>query len=91
MGSQCDNGRFETFGLGTGVKRPENLRGLLESHDGYSAGDKVAYEDGELELLGFDFEAQRWACKQPKKQEDGSVQNWYLWVASLRTLNSFTD
>ena len=64
---------------------------MLESYDGYTAGDKVTYEGSELELLGFDFEAQRWACKQPKKQEDGSVQNWYLWVASLRTLNSLTD
>ena len=42
VGSQRDNGRFETFSLGTGVKltvRPENLRGLLESHDEYSAGE----------------------------------------------------
>ena len=89
VGSQRDNGRFETSCLGTGVKltvRPENLRGMLESYDGYTAGDKVTYEDSELELLGFDFEAQRWACKQPKKQEDGSVQYWYLWVASLQNL-----
>ena len=89
VGSQRDNGRFETSCLGTGVKltvRPENLRGMLVSYDGYTAGDKVTYEDSELELLGFDFEAQRWACKQPKKQEDGSVQYCYLWVASLQNL-----
>ena len=81
VGSQRDNGRFETSCLGTGVKltvRPENLRGMLESYDGYTAGDKVTYEDSELELFGFDFEAQRWACKQPKKQGDGSVKYWYL-------------
>ena len=66
--------------------RPENLRGMLESYDGYAAGGKDTYEDSELELLGFDFEAQRWGCKQPKKQEDGSVKYWYLWVASLQNL-----
>ena len=32
---------------------------MLESYDGCAAGGKDTYEDSELELLGFDFEAQR--------------------------------
>ena len=34
--------------------RPANLRGLLEVYDGRAAGETMEFDDGEIELLGFD-------------------------------------
>ena len=67
VGSRRANGRFKTFRPGSGDQlavRPENLRGLLEKYDGRHAGDKMAFDDGELELLGFDPVEAFWACKK---------------------------
>ena len=82
--SQRENGQFVTVRPGSGNRlavRPENLRGLLESFEGCTAGDRFGFDDGEVELLAFDAERQLWACHQQTKQDDGSVPNLYLWVS----------
>ena len=48
--SQRENGQFETVRPGSGNRlavRPENLRGLLESLEGCTAGDRIGFDDGE--------------------------------------------
>ena len=86
VGPRRANGRFETVRPGSGDQlavRPENLRGLLEKYDGRHAGDKMAFDDGELELLGFDPVEAFWACKKANmyfifffnKDQDCSAEN----------------
>ena len=74
LGSHRADGRIETERPGSGQEmaaRPENLRGLLDVYDGRAAGDKMEFDDGEIELLGIDPKEAHWACKK------GS---WYLWI-----------
>ena len=86
VGNQRTNGRFETVRPGSNDKlavRPENLRWLLGSYDGRSAGDDLADEDdgyGELVLLGFDTVKERWACKHLLNREGGSARYRYRWA-----------
>ena len=67
VGSQRPNGRFETVRPGSGrnlAVRPTNLRVLLEEFSGRAAGDTMDFDDGEIELLGFDAQESYWACQK---------------------------
>ena len=74
VGSQRPNGRFETVRPGSGrnpAVRPANLRVLLEEFNGRAAGDTMDFDDGEIELLGFDAQESYWACQKA---------HMYLWI-----------
>ena len=68
------NGRIAKMRPGTGhplAVRPANLRGLLEVYDGRALGEAMEFDDGEIELIGFDPKEAYWACKKA---------NMYLWI-----------
>ena len=74
--SQRPDGRFETVRPGSGrnlAVRPANLRVLLEEFNGRAAGDTMDFDDGEIEILGFDAQESYWACQKA---------HMYLWIAA---------
>ena len=67
VGSERPNGRFETVRPGSGrnlAVRPANLRVLLEEFNGRAAGDTMDFDDGEIELLGFDAQESYWLARR---------------------------
>ena len=74
VGAQRADSLFETVRPGSGDRlavRAENLRGLLEKYASHESGDELAFDDGDLLLLGYDPVEAFWACKKG---------NMYCWV-----------
>ena len=60
---------------------PKNLRWLLDIYNGVTAGTQIDFDGGEIELLGFDYEAGHMACEQEMlTDESNQTQYRYLWV-----------
>ena len=83
VGAKRNDGRIVTTrpaSVDEFAARRENLRELMKSYEGLSAGDVMDLEGTEAFLFGFDHVRGLWAGETEFDVEIGHVETQYVWL-----------